>query len=55
MSDVMPPDWMFDDPETLDPEAREIPLRLTKDELFTASERGIRRHGWRFEDMEDDR
>lgn len=51
----MTADWMFDDPETLDPEAREVPLRLTPEELLSASDTGWRRHGWRFDDREEDR
>lgn len=48
-------DPAFDDADLLDPEAREVPERLTRDELMAASDFGWRRHGWRFDDPEDDR
>lgn len=41
--------------ELLDAETRDIPDRLTRDDLLAASDAGWRRHGWRFDDMEDDR
>ena len=55
MSAAMNPDWTPEDLEALDPEVREVPLRLTRDELFASSDAGWRRDGWRFDDMEDDR
>ena len=55
MTAAMNTDRMFDDTETLDPEAREIPLRLTREELLASADVGWRRDGWRFDDMEDDR
>ncbi len=51
----MHPDWTDDDAATLDPETHEVPLRLTRDELFASSDAGWRRDGWRFDEMEDDR
>lgn len=55
MRPAMPPDWTDDDAATLDPETHEVPLRLTRDELFASSDAGWRRDGWRFDEMEDDR
>lgn len=55
MRSDMHPDWLTDDAETLDPETREVPLRLTKDELLASADAGWRRHGWRLDEMEDDR
>lgn len=55
MSSAMEPDWIPDDAETLDPDARDVPLRLTRDELLASADVGWRRHGWRFDEMEDDR
>lgn len=52
---AMHADWPLEDNETLDPEAREVPPRLTRDELLASTDAGWRRHGWRFDDMEDDR
>jgi len=52
---AMHADWTPDEAETLDPDAREIPLRLTKDELLASADVGWRRHGWRLDEMEDDR
>jgi hypothetical protein len=51
----MHPDWIPEEAETLDPEARETPLRLTRDELLASSDAGWRRDSWRFDEMEDDR
>lgn len=48
-------DWTAEDTENLDPEAREVPLRLSRDELQATGDLGWRRDGWRFDDMEDDR
>ncbi|WP_168196789.1 hypothetical protein [Brevundimonas sp. M20] len=47
-------DWSDADTELLDPEAREIPERLTREELLAASDAGWRRNGWRFDEFEDD-
>ena len=48
-------DWTEDEIELLDAEDRDFPDRLTRDELLAASDAGWRRHGWRFETMEEDR
>jgi hypothetical protein len=48
------PDWSPEEAETLDPDAADIPLRLTRDELLASSDAGWRRHGWRMDEMEDD-
>ncbi|WP_439472179.1 hypothetical protein [Brevundimonas sp.] len=47
-------DWPLDEAETLDPDAADIPLRLTRDELLASADAGWRRHGWRMDEMEDD-
>lgn len=52
---AMRSDWIPNDTETLDPETLEMPLRLTRDELLASTDVGWRRHGWRFDEMEDDR
>jgi|GEM_PF-2168770 len=52
---AMKTDWISEDAETLDPEAREIPLRLTREELMASADVGWRRDGWRFDEMEEDR
>lgn len=52
---AMSADWILEDTETLDPEAREIPLKLSREELLASADVGWRRDGWRFDDMEDDR
>lgn len=52
---MTPFELLFEDPEMLDPDAREVPERLTRDELAAASDLGHRRDGWRFDDMEEDR
>jgi hypothetical protein len=52
---AMHPDWTPDEAEILDPETREIPPRLTRDELLASADVGWRRDGWRFDEMEDDR
>ncbi|MFC7378517.1 hypothetical protein [Brevundimonas sp. GCM10030266] len=44
---------ILDDPEMLDPEDLEAPRRLSRDELYAASDLGWRRDGWRFDEMED--
>lgn len=51
----MHPDPIPDEAELLDPDAADIPQHLTRDDLLSISDAGWRRHGWRFEDMEDDR
>ena len=51
----MTPEWLFDEAELLDPEAREVPPRLAKEDLLAASDAGWRRCVGRLDDMEDDR
>lgn len=47
-------DWTDEEAELLDPDAREVPRRLTREELLSASDAGWRRDGWRLDDREDD-
>ena len=47
--------WTEDEIELLDAEAGDFPDRLTRDDLLAASDAGWRRHGWRLDDMEEDR
>jgi hypothetical protein len=44
---------MPEEADMLDPEALDIPLRLSREELYAASDLGWRRDGWRFDDMEE--